>query len=73
MPISCLARLSFLLDSLYPEEYPDMTDTHFTTHTRFVEVNGDKFAYRRWGNNTTGVLKFFPQGWQGSLSGSSTR
>lgn len=31
-----------------------MTDTHFTAPTRFVEVDGDKFAYRRWGNNTTG-------------------
>lgn len=23
----------------------NMTDTHATTPTRFVEVNGDKFAY----------------------------
>lgn len=27
-----------------------MTDTHATVATRFVEVNGDSFAYRRWGN-----------------------
>lgn len=26
-----------------------MTDTHVTAPTRFVEVDGDKFAYRRWG------------------------
>jgi hypothetical protein len=25
-------------------------DTHFTAVTRFLEVNGDRFAYRRWGN-----------------------
>lgn len=31
-----------------------MTDTHLTAPTRFVEVDGDKFAYRRWGNTTTG-------------------
>ena len=30
-----------------------MTDTHFTAPTRFVEIDGDKFAYRRWGNSTT--------------------
>ena len=27
-----------------------MTDTHLTAPTRFVEVEGDRFAYRRWGN-----------------------
>jgi pimeloyl-ACP methyl ester carboxylesterase len=27
-----------------------MTDTHLTAHTRFVEVGGARFAYRRWGN-----------------------
>ena len=27
-----------------------MTDTHITTHTRFVAVGGSRFAYRRWGN-----------------------
>ncbi|CAJ0792751.1 2-hydroxy-6-oxo-6-phenylhexa-2,4-dienoate hydrolase [Ralstonia psammae] len=31
-----------------------MTDTHFTAPTRFVEIEGDRFAYRRWGNPTTG-------------------
>ncbi|CAE6806643.1 alpha/beta fold hydrolase [Paraburkholderia nemoris] len=30
-----------------------MTDTHFTAPTRFVEVGGDRFAYRRWGNTRT--------------------
>jgi pimeloyl-ACP methyl ester carboxylesterase len=27
-----------------------MTDTHMTAPTRFVEVGGTRFAYRRWGN-----------------------
>lgn len=27
-----------------------MTDNHITTPTRFVDVNGTRFAYRRWGN-----------------------
>ena len=30
-----------------------MTDTHLTTPTRFIEVDGDQFAYRRWGNAST--------------------
>ena len=27
-----------------------MTDTHLTAPTRFLEVGGTRFAYRRWGN-----------------------
>ena len=27
-----------------------MIDTHITTPTRFVDVEGTRFAYRRWGN-----------------------
>ena len=27
----------------------EMSDTHLNVPTRFVEVDGDKFAYRRWG------------------------
>ncbi|KRD18336.1 alpha/beta hydrolase [Acidovorax sp. Root267] len=30
-----------------------MSDTHLTVPTRFVEVDGDRFAYRRWGNTAT--------------------
>jgi len=30
-----------------------MTDTHLTAPTRFVEVGGTRFAYRRWGNGAT--------------------
>ena len=28
-----------------------MANTHSTVVTRFVEIAGDRFAYRRWGNN----------------------
>jgi pimeloyl-ACP methyl ester carboxylesterase len=31
-----------------------MGQTHLTAPTRFVEVNGGTFAYRRWGNAATG-------------------
>ncbi|MDR6532793.1 hypothetical protein J2800_003553 [Caulobacter rhizosphaerae] len=27
-----------------------MTDTHVTVPSRFLEIGGDRFAYRRWGN-----------------------
>lgn len=30
-----------------------MSNSHLTAPTRFVDVNGDKFAYRRWGNSGT--------------------
>ena len=30
-----------------------MTDTHLTVPTQFIDVNGDRFAYRRWGNTGT--------------------
>lgn len=45
-----------------------MTDTHFTTPTRFVEVDGDKFAYRRWGNISTDQPPlFFLQHFRGGM------
>lgn len=31
-----------------------MTDTHLSAPTRFVEVDGDRFAYRRFGNAAAG-------------------
>lgn len=31
-----------------------MTDTHLNVPTRFIEADGDKFAYRRWGNPSSG-------------------
>ena len=45
-----------------------MTDKHSTTPTRFVEVNGDKFAYRRWGNTATDQPPlFFLQHFRGGM------
>ena len=35
-----------------------MNDTHLTAPTRFIEVDGDRFAYRRWGK-ASGVPLFF--------------
>jgi len=35
-----------------------MTATHLTAPTRFIEVDGDRFAYRRWGK-PSGVPLFF--------------
>jgi pimeloyl-ACP methyl ester carboxylesterase len=39
-----------------------MSDTHLTAPTRFIEVDGDRFAYRRWGNtqSTQPPLFFVP-------------
>jgi len=39
-----------------------MSDTHLTAPTRFIEVGGDRFAYRRWGNtqSTQPPLFFVP-------------
>lgn len=36
-----------------------MTNTHLTAPTRFIEVDGEKFAYRRWGNSTSGQPPVF--------------
>jgi hypothetical protein len=36
-----------------------MTDTHLTAPTRFVEVDGDRYAYRRWGNAESGQPPLF--------------
>ncbi|MEO6353452.1 MAG: alpha/beta hydrolase [Burkholderiaceae bacterium] len=43
-----------------------MTDTHLTAPTRFIEVDGDRFAYRRWGK-PSGVPLFFVQHFRGGL------
>lgn len=43
-----------------------MSDTHLTAPTRFVEVDGDRFAYRRWGK-PSGVPLFFVQHFRGGL------
>ena len=45
-----------------------MTDTHINTPTRFVEVDGEKFAYRRWGNTATDQPPlFFFQHFRGGM------
>lgn len=43
-------------------EYQTMTNSHLTARTRFIEVDGDRFAYRRWGNpqSTQPALFFVP-------------
>lgn len=43
-----------------------MTATHLTTPTRFIEVDGDRFAYRRWGK-LSGVPLFFVPHFRGGL------
>lgn len=45
-----------------------MTDTHATTPTRFIAVDGDRFAYRRWGNTATDQPPlFFLQHFRGGM------
>ena len=45
-----------------------MSHTHLTAPTRFVEVNSDRFAYRRWGNTATGQPPlFFLQHYRGGM------
>ena len=48
------------------EEDLAMTDTHLTAPTRFIEVEGARFAYRRWGN-PSGVPLFFIQHFRGGM------
>lgn len=45
-----------------------MSETHLSAPTRFVEVDGEKFAYRRWGNASSGQPPlFFVQHFRGGL------
>lgn len=37
-----------------------MSDTHTTAPTRFVEIDGLKYAYRRWGQEGTTPVLFIP-------------
>jgi pimeloyl-ACP methyl ester carboxylesterase len=43
-----------------------MTATHLTAPTRFIEVDGDRFAYRRWGK-PSGVPLFFVPHFRGGM------
>ena len=46
----------------------DMTENHLNTPTRFVDVGGDHFAYRRWGNAGSGQPPlFFFQHFRGGM------
>jgi pimeloyl-ACP methyl ester carboxylesterase len=45
-----------------------MTDTHSTAPTRFVETDGARFAYRRWGNTRSAQPPlFFLQHFRGGM------
>ncbi|HGH4624780.1 TPA: alpha/beta fold hydrolase [Enterobacter hormaechei] len=45
-----------------------MTETHMTATTRYIDVDGDRFAYRRWGNVQSGQPPlFFLQHFRGGL------
>jgi len=45
-----------------------MTETHRTAATRFVEVEGERFAYRRWGKAASGQPPlFFLQHFRGGM------
>ncbi|MFT0182780.1 alpha/beta fold hydrolase [Pseudomonas benzopyrenica] len=45
-----------------------MSTTHLTAPTQFVEVDGDKFAYRRWGNASSSQPPlFFVQHFRGGM------
>ena len=45
-----------------------MSHTHLTVPTRFVEVNSDRFAYRRWGNTAPNEPPlFFLQHYRGGM------
>jgi pimeloyl-ACP methyl ester carboxylesterase len=45
-----------------------MKETHLTAPTRFVEVEGSRFAYRRWGNaGSTQPPLFFLQHFRGGM------
>ncbi|MBK7547981.1 MAG: alpha/beta hydrolase [Rhodoferax sp.] len=64
----CPARLSFWPDKHCPHEGSKVTDTHINTPTRFVEVDGEKFAYRRWDNTATDQPPlFFFQHFRGGM------
>ena len=45
-----------------------MSEHHLTAPTRFITVDGDSFAYRRWGNPAAGSLPlFFVQHFRGGM------
>ena len=57
-----------IIKSTYLEGLLNMSDTHLTAPTRFVEVSGEKFAYRRRANTSGGQPPlFFVQHFRGGL------
>ena len=44
-----------------------MSVNHLNAPTRFVEVDGDRFAYRRWGNRSSVPPLFFIQHFRGGM------
>ncbi len=57
-----------IIMAIYLGRLPKMSDTHLTAPTRFVAVEGDKFAYRRWGNTSSKQPPlFFVQHFRGGL------
>lgn len=45
-----------------------MSDTHLTAETKFVDFDGARYAYRRWGNATSGQPPlFFLQHFRGGM------
>lgn len=60
-----------MIDIIAPDQLErllDMSETHLSAPTRFVEVDGEKFAYRRWGNASSGQPPlFFVQHFRGGL------
>lgn len=45
-----------------------MSDSHLNAATRFIEADGESFAYRRWGNAVSGVPPlFFVQHFRGGM------
>ncbi|GKT22111.1 hypothetical protein AVHM3334_07210 [Acidovorax sp. SUPP3334] len=48
-----------IIDGTLLKRLLDMENTHVTAPTRFIDVDGDKFAYRRWGNDSSGQPPLF--------------
>jgi len=44
-----------------------MSASHLNAPTRFVEVDGDRFAYRRWGKSSGAPSLFFIQHFRGGM------
>jgi pimeloyl-ACP methyl ester carboxylesterase len=62
------AKLYTYIPFIQTQEHSSMNHTHHTASTQFVKINGDNFAYRRWGNATTDQPPlFFFQHFRGGM------